>query len=203
MHLRCPEYEVNINFTLTTCKEQKGLYFSIRLNHKHLFMNMRWESSAASNNNEVYRLFKDDEKLLTLTLNPFSNSARVSCDSEKRIFLIRKEGFRRHKTVLRTEYGFKIGELGIENKERFITVNNERIFYTIHNNPLAELVLYRESKDKPLVVCGLGTENGNASVYFNKDNTHDAAPHPGLLMALCWYMFLPVARENVAGVIPA
>lgn len=164
---------------------------------------MRWESTAAANNNEVYRLFKNDKKLLTLTLNPFSSSARVECESEKRVFLIRKEGFRRNKTVLRTEYGFKIGELGVENKEQFITVNNERIYFTIHNNPLAELVLYKESKNKPLVVCGLSAENGNAGVYFSKDNTTATMPHPGLLMALCWYMFLPVAKENVAAVLPA
>lgn len=164
---------------------------------------MRWESTAAANNNEVYRLFKDDKKLLTLTFNPFSNSARVECDKEKRIFLIRKEGFRRNKTVLRTEYGFKIGELGVENKERFITVNDERIYYTIHNNPLAELVLYKESKDKPMVVCGLSAENGNTGVYFSKDSSSNTLPHPGLLMALCWYMFLPVAKENVPEVLTA
>lgn len=162
---------------------------------------MRWESTAAANNNEVYRLYKDDKKLLTLTYNPFSSSARVECDKEKRIFLIRKEGFLRNKTVLRSEYGFKIGELGTENKQHFITVNDERIYYTIHNNPLAELVLYKESKDKPLVVCGLSTDNGNTGVYFSKDNTNNTIPHPGLLMALCWYMFLPVAKENVPSVL--
>lgn len=158
---------------------------------------MKWESATAANNNEVYRLYKEDKKLLTLTLNPFSSSARVECDSEKRIFLIRKEGFRRNKTVLRTEYGFKIGELGMENKQHFITVNEERIYYTIHNNPLAELVLYKETKENPLVVCGLSTENGNTGIYFSKESDQAAIPHPGLLMALCWYMFLPVAKENV------
>lgn len=161
---------------------------------------MKWESATTSNNTEVYNLYKEEKKLLTLTLNPFSSSARVECESEKRIFLIRKEGFLRNKTVLRNEYGVKIGELGSESREQFITVNNERIYYTIHNNPLAELVLYKESKDKPLVTCGLSTENGNTGVYFSKENNASAIPHPGLLMALCWYMFLPVAKENVAGV---
>jgi hypothetical protein len=158
---------------------------------------MRWESATATNNNEVYHLHKGDKKLLTLTFNPFSNSARVDCDSEKRIFLIRKEGFRRNKTVLRTEYGFKIGELGSENNKNFITVNEERFYYTIHNNPLAELILYKESKENPFVVCGLSTEKGNTAVHFSKDSTLANAPHPGLLMALCWYMFLPVTKENV------
>ena len=160
---------------------------------------MRWELTIAANNNEVYQLFKGDKKLLTLTLNPFSSSARVECDSEKRIFLIRKEGFRRHKTVLRTEYGFKIGELGAENKENFILVNEERLYYTIQNNPLPELILYKETKENPFVVCSLSNDKGNTSVRFSKDAAINTAAHPGLLMALCWYMFLPVAKENTAG----
>jgi hypothetical protein len=157
---------------------------------------MRWESIASNSNNEIYHLYKDDKKLLTLILNPFSNTARVECEKQKRVFLIRKEGFRRHKTVLRNEYGIKIGELGHENKENFIDVNDERFFYTTHNNPLVELVLYKESKEKPFVTCGLSTKEGNSSVDFKKDKQLSDTSHPGLLMALCWYMFLPVTKEN-------
>ncbi|MBC7874268.1 MAG: hypothetical protein H7Y01_09750 [Ferruginibacter sp.] len=158
---------------------------------------MRWESVASSSNNEIYHLFKEDKKILTLILNPFSNSARVECEKQKRVFLIRKEGFRRNKIVLRNEYGIKIGELGQENKESFIDVNEERFFYTTHNNPLAELVLYKESKDKPFVSCGLSTKEGSATVHFKKEKQLSDTSHPGLLMALCWYMFLPVTKENV------
>lgn len=158
---------------------------------------MRWDSITSASNNEIYHLYKEDKKLLTLTLNPFSNTARVECEKQKRVFLIRKEGFRRNKTVLRNEYGIKIGELGQENKENFIDVNNERFFYTTHNNPLAELVLYKESKENPFVSCGLSVKEGNAAVHFTKDKKLSDTSHPGLLMALCWYMFLPVAKENV------
>ena len=122
----------------------------------------------------------------------------MECDKQKRVFLIRKEGFLRNKTVLRNEYGMKIGELGHENKENFIDVNDERFYYTTHNNPLAQLVLYKDSKDKPFVTCGLSTKEGTAAVHFTKDKQLADTSHPGLLMALCWYMFLPVTKENVA-----
>jgi hypothetical protein len=158
---------------------------------------MRWETVASNSNNEVYHLYKDDKKILSIAFNPFSNSARVECEKQKRVFLIRKEGFRRNKIVLRNEYGIKIGELGHENKEDFIDVNDERFFYTIHNNPLAELVLYKESIDRPFVTCGLSTKEGDTAVKFTKDKNLSETTHPGLLMALCWYMFLPVAKENV------
>jgi hypothetical protein len=157
---------------------------------------MKWESATSASNHEVYHLYKDDKKILTLVINPFSNSARVECEKQKRVFLIRKEGFRRNKTVLRNEYGIKIGELGQDNKENFIDVNDERFYYTIQNNPLAELVLYKESKDKPFVTCGLGIKDGDPAVNFTKDKKLSDSTHPGLLMALCWYMFLPVAKEN-------
>jgi hypothetical protein len=158
---------------------------------------MRWETIASNSGNEIYHLYKGDKKLLTLTLNPFSSSARVECEKEKRVFLIRKEGFLRNKIVLRNEYGVKIGELGHENKENFIVVNEERFYYTTQNNPLAQLILYKESKDQPFVVCGLSVKEGNTSVHFEKDKNLQDTSHPSLLMALCWYMFLPVTKENV------
>lgn len=157
---------------------------------------MRWESITTSSDHETYHLYKDDKKILTLILNPFSNSARVECEKEKRVFLIRKEGFRRNKTVVRNEYGIKIGEFGQENKENFIDVNDERFFYSTRNNPLAELVLYKESKEKPFVTCGLNMEEGNTGVHFKKDKKLADTSHPGLLMALCWYMFLPISKDT-------
>ena len=66
---------------------------------------MRWETVKSTAEQEIYELYKDDQKRLTLIYNPFSNSARVECNKEKRVFLVRKEGFRRNKTVIRSEYG--------------------------------------------------------------------------------------------------
>ena len=158
---------------------------------------MRWESEVSPTGNEVYHLYKDDKKILTLTLHPFSGTARVECENEKRIFLIRKEGFLRNKIVIRNEYGFKIGELGHENKEPFITVNSERFFYSIQNSPLAELILYKESKEKPVVSCGLRIQEGSSTIRFKKDKHLEETSNTSLIMALCWYMFLPV-KENLA-----
>ena len=157
---------------------------------------MRWETVTSISTNEVYHLYKDDKKILTLALNPFSNSAKVECEKQKRIFHFRKEGFLRNKMILRNEYGIRIGELGNESKGNFIDINGERFYYTIQNNPKAELILYKESKDKPFVTCSLGSKDGDPAVTFTKDNKLSETTHPGLLMALCWYMFLPVAKEN-------
>lgn len=158
---------------------------------------MRWELANTSSGNEVYTLFKAEKKILTVTINPFSHTARVDCEKDKRVFLLRKEGLRRNKTIIRSEYGIKIGELGSENGKNFITVNEERIFYTTQNAPLAKLILYKNSPAEPLVSCGLIAEQQHPAIHFEKESKLAQTAHPGLLMALCWYMFLPVAKENV------
>ena len=158
---------------------------------------MKWEAAPSVSGNETYHLYKDDRKILTLNLHSLSNSARIEFDNEKRVILIRKEGFRKKKIVLRSEYGIKIGELGHENKLDFIEVNKERFYYTIQNNPLAELVLYKESVNKPVVTCSLDTNNGKASIEFSKAKNPEIFAHSGLLTALCWYIHLPVTRETV------
>jgi len=159
---------------------------------------MRWESDKSTTEHEIYHLFEGKKKLLTLIYNPFSNAARIECEQEKRVFLIRLEGFRKNKTVIRNEYGMKMGEFGKENGESFIMINDERFNYSLQNNPLAEILLYRDSPENPLVSCGIEGQNGKSSIRFQDHPLLPEGPHPGLLMALSWYMFLPIAKENVA-----
>ena len=67
--------------------------------------------TAAAPSTDVYHLVNDDDKVLSLMVNRASNTARVEYEGKKRVFQIRKEGFLRIKTVIRNEYGIKIGEL--------------------------------------------------------------------------------------------
>ena len=157
---------------------------------------MRWETAPSVAGNEIYHLYKDDRKILTLSIHPFSNSARVEIDEEKRVILIRKEGFRRKRIVLRNEYGIKIGELGHDNKQDFIDMNNDRFYYYIQQDPCASIVLYKESLAKPLVACRLNTNNGKTSLAFGKEKNLQNLTQTSILTAMCWWLFLPVAKEN-------
>jgi hypothetical protein len=154
---------------------------------------MRWEPVSSNSSNEIYHLWHNDKNLLTLTLHPFSNTARVESAGEKRVMLIRKEGFLRNKTILRNEYGVKIGELGKENGSRFIDLNEERFYYDISTGPKPELVIYKNSPEEPTIKCGL---DNSGPVLFDSDREQSTS-ESGLLMALCWYLFHPVANENV------
>jgi hypothetical protein len=153
---------------------------------------MRWEAVKITPENELYRLWHEGKQILSLTFHPFSQTARVESSGEKRVFLIRKEGFLRNKTIIRNEYGVKVGEIGQENKTQYIDVNEERFFYTIENNPHSQLVLYKDSIDNPLTVCDMDLDGEN-TIHFDKNR--NLISHYALLTAVCWYMFQPVALE--------
>ncbi len=163
---------------------------------------MKWEKVLATANKEVYVLSNNNKKLLTLDFHPFTNAARIEYAAEKRVFMIRKEGFLRNKTVLCNEYGVRMGQLLSENKETVIELNNEKFAYTIQNNPQPELVIYKESREQPLMVCGINVDNSGSGEVQVKDRTTPNA-QSSLLLALCWYMLLPVAQENKMQVLDA
>lgn len=161
---------------------------------------MQWEAIPSVSGNEVYHLSENNKKILTLSCHPFAHSARVECEGEKRVFLIRKEGFRRNKTVLRSEYGVKIGELGAEGGRQFIDVHEDRIFYTISVDPNPQIILFKESESKPLLVCGMNKQEGKSSVDLPANRNFLPGTYPGLLMALCWYMLLPVTPKSAVAI---
>lgn len=161
---------------------------------------MKWTVVSKSVKQEVYHLIHKDKILLTLEFHPFTNAARIETTGERRVFQIRKEGFLRNKTVLRNEYGIRIGQLGYEksnSNEGSIELNDEKFSYSIQNNSQSEILIYRENKEEPFVVCGLKTDNGKTSVKLKNKNKLSPSQH-FLLMSLCWYMFLPVAKESMA-----
>jgi hypothetical protein len=159
---------------------------------------MKWETVTSTLGYSVYALWNNGRKLVTLVFNFSSNAARVEYADEKRVFLIRKEGFLKNKTVLRNEYGLRIGYAGSENNEDYIVLNNERFFYTVDNNHQEPSVtIYKESKGKPIAVCGLDVEGGNHSLdTFGKGKLFRDDAHYSLLMTLCWYLFQPAKIER-------
>ncbi len=153
---------------------------------------MQWESVKSTTGQQEYALWHNSKKVLTLTFHPATNSARLESAKEKRVFLIRNEGFRRNKTVMRTEYGIRIGQLRSENKENFVEIDEEKFFYTIREDLVPEIVIYKESKEKPFMVCSLNID----STHFTKNKNLPASLESGLLLSLCWYLMMPVLREK-------
>ena len=147
---------------------------------------MKWQIAKSTLGQEVYELRDKEKKLLILDFHAATNSARIEYADEKRVFLVRNEGFLRSKTVLCNEYGIRLGWLVQDNKESYIQLNNERFFYDINKNSLPELIIYKESKDHPIVICELDIKN----------NVLQPNLYSSLLLALCWYIFLPVPKKQ-------
>ncbi len=159
---------------------------------------LHWYAAASKQDNDVYELWNDEQRLLTLYFNQFSQTAKVECEDSRRNFKIEKEGFLRNKTILKNEYGVKVGELGPDNwfsQDGFIDLNGERFHYTTQTNNLAELIIFKSSKKHPLLICGLTNNNGEPSVHFEKSK--ETGKYSCLLMALSWFMLMPIAKAYV------
>ena len=156
---------------------------------------MKWETVTSSIGQTVYTLWNNGRKLSTLVFNSSSNAARIEYRDEKRVFLIRDEGFRKNKTVLRTEYGIRIGHTGSENNENFIVLNDERYFYSVDDKKEPAVTIYKESIDRPLAVCGLNIQDDLFSKAGVKRALHQKTLY-SLLIGICWYLFNPLEKEK-------
>ena len=153
---------------------------------------MNWETVTSGIGNKAYALWNDGRKLLTMGFQSSSNFVKIESEGEKRAFTIRYEGFLKNKMVMRNEYGVRIGQVSSENKENLIAFNDEKLYYTITDDEEPRVIIYKESPDRPLAVCALSLTNDKSILPSAKSS----ATHQSLLLALCWYLLSPVARQN-------
>lgn len=160
---------------------------------------MKWELvSKPTAELQEYHLIKNDSCAVILKYNPRQNSARVSCGNHNRLFFVESAGSLSGKTLISNEYGFQIGSMGYEkwnSKEGTIIIDDLKYSYRFNNNPLAELTIFENNTKKQLVSCGLNALQKNAEISFTNNTL--SANNNCLLLGLCWYLFLPVAKENI------
>jgi hypothetical protein len=158
---------------------------------------MKWEAVASTIGYPVYALWNNGKKLVTLVFNPSSSAARIEYGDEKRVFLIRKEGFLKNRTVIRNEYGIHIGHTGSENNEDFVVLNNERYFYSVNDNfKEPALTIYKTDIQHPVAVCELAVEEKDMLIDLaGKTKIKDDAKY-SLLLTLCWYLFNPTRTQR-------
>src|SRR5215467_2204668 len=140
---------------------------------------MKWLSITTRVQEKIYELWNSKEKILALAYHPASGTVRISADDEKRVFLIGREGFLRRRTVLRNEYGIRIGQLTYDNNldnQGMIDVYEENFIYTLQGDPDPKASIYRNSE--MLAV----TELPAISEDISSDN------YDLLMLILCWYI---------------
>jgi len=151
---------------------------------------MKWLLVSINFQQEIYELWNNEEKLLTLVCQQGTGALRIATADEKRVFIIRKEGFLRSRTALRNEYGIRIGYLTHESNQDnwgIIDFNNEKFNYSIQKGVFPELVIYKHAE--PVLICEL---SGNSAKKSGNSN------HDSLVLVLSWYVFSSVAKKQIA-----
>jgi hypothetical protein len=144
---------------------------------------MKWLLVNNNSRHEIYELWNNEEKLLTIDYYPDKRSLRLHSHDEKRSFLIRKEGFLRSRTVLRNEYGIRMGQLIFDNSydnQGTVEVSDQQFSYLIHDTSNREAAIYKMSE--MLLTCELPAANGNDDL---------------LILTLCWYISSAVTSKRV------
>lgn len=158
---------------------------------------MRWEIIVNTTRKKVYELWHKDKYVLSLTYNPTIGTARIESSEEKRLFVISKEGLFRKKTVLRNEYGFRIGKLGQENHTNYIEMEGERFFYNLRKYPENELVIFKDTEEKPLIVCSISPVKTQVENMLTEiSNPVEPSNNASLVMTLCWLLFQPFIKAK-------
>lgn len=149
---------------------------------------MKWIS--LNNHREAvqeYQLMDNDQCKVILKFNPQQKSARISCVNQQRLFFIKNAGVQTGRYIFTNEYGVEIGSLTHDKRNSnggTVSIESKKYHYEITNNPLPKLSIFDNDSNRSLVTCGLTA-------------AADYTDHNSLLLALCWYLFLPVAKENV------
>ncbi len=155
---------------------------------------MKWTLLSAAENQESFGLFHNDQKLLTLEFHPFTNSGRIDHTGEKRVFMIRKEGFLKNKIVLRNEYGMRMGQLVYDKtgpQSGYLELENEKFEYPI------------KRKDTALITMKNITSGSEAMVFewapklFNLSGSLGPAQQ-FILMSTGWFLSMQLASIPVS-----
>lgn len=132
---------------------------------------------------QEYHLIENDRCKVVLKYNSQQKSARISCANQQRLFFIQSAGVLTGKYIFTNEYGMEIGNISHDkrvNNGGNVSIESKKYHYEISNNPSEELTIYDSNSQRPLATSGLG-----------------AFDNIGLILAHCWYLFLPVVKENV------
>ncbi len=145
---------------------------------------------------QEYRLLDGGKNLVIIKYNPVHRSARISCNGTQRLFFIESTGALTGKYIFRNEYDMEIGHMHYDKwfgKEGQVTIETQKYDYKITGASSPQLMIRDEQSGRSMS-CEVEIENesnGNLASQSSKVENNF------LLLGLCWYMFLPVAKKNL------
>lgn len=159
---------------------------------------MKWvQINNKRNLLQEYHLTDNDETRAVVKYNPVQQSARITVGDMHRLFFIENTGSFTGRYLFKNEYGIEVGSMSNDkwSNKGSITIESQQYIFKIDNNPLATLTIYDSSQQQVLASCGLATNISGTSLSLAAQPTNAGTHY--LLLSLCWFLFLPIAKENI------
>lgn len=137
---------------------------------------MKWVSVSNGSTGQLFELMEGEKKLARLSISNKTKISRIECDNEKRMFFMERTGFLQSRTIIKNEYGIRMGELTGETRESakgIIELDGKRFNYIFNKEHGNELHVFNENTLHPSLSCGLPSTNDTKNAI--------------LLMGLCWF----------------
>ena len=132
-----------------------------------------------------YLLKEDDKTVLKLRYKNDLHTARVETEKERRVLTIDDEGLLKTKSVLKNEYGIRIGSLNYDNfsdTQGSVDIENIKYRFTVKNSEIPELNIYKGSRRNLVYNCQL--------VFDDISSKIKGSQTASLIIAVSWYLFL-------------
>ncbi len=149
-----------------------------------------------------YVLLDETREVAELTVDYRTAPGRAACDAPAGPFLIDREGTWKNRVVVRSPHGGVLADIaparGFSHTWTIAGDGGAAVRVGWRNNPLAELVFSDIcAPDRALLTYSLRVEGHAARVFITQGSGLHGHPLREMLMCLGWYLFLPVAQENV------
>lgn len=155
---------------------------------------MKWEVISNERSSlQEYRLFDKNDCKVVIKYSPLHQSVRITSGNHHRLFFLESAGSLSGKTIFRNEYGMETGSLVHDKfhpKDGSLVIDSKKYHYQLQNNHSQDLVIFDTNHDTQLASCSL---QPNA---LNSYSNHTTINLNCYLLGICWYLFLPVEKDN-------
>jgi hypothetical protein len=149
---------------------------------------MKLINVKSGSSGEAYELWEDNKNLAGISFSAHTDNARVVSDLGKRLFFFEKKGTLTPRTIIKNEYGIKMGEVEQEkagSKMSHVELDGKHYYYSFNENNSGELKVFDETMRNRLLSCSLKT----FAAGIGQTNSSALEKLPNLLLVLCWYAF--------------
>jgi hypothetical protein len=140
-----------------------------------------------------YAFLMDDEERASLDIVFGSNDCKAVAKIDNAEYIIKKTGFWKNSIEIENSGGQLIGRAYYDKwyaNSFKLDYRTDSYKVIIRNNPLAEWAIL--SNDRVLLAYGLSPEDGKIIVRITGNSNTD-----NLLDCFLWYLFVPIASENM------